>query len=308
MSNTVASLSHVSAYALSGAIASSYLVAVFISQLVAPSKPPLWRNRFQVVRARMIAVSTSSFLCCLLVWKVIKELEDGDISALALTSRHLGLPCPFVIPSILSIKPYFVIPILFLGPLYAQLLSQELPFQKNWSFQEHFSSTYFSYLGLRNHILAPITEEVTYRACILSIFKLGGISRSKMIWLAPCWFGIAHLHHMTETYKHQRRSMRTSQLAALQLAVLQTAFQFCYTTVFGWLCSFLFIRTGSLAVVIAGHSFCNTMGFPRLHMELREHPSSKISLIFAYLLGVGLFAYVLFPWSSNANSLYWPED
>ncbi len=76
MSSTVASLSHASAYALSGAIASSYLVAVFISQLVAPSKPPLWRNRFQVVRARMIAVSTSSFLCCLLVWKVIKELED----------------------------------------------------------------------------------------------------------------------------------------------------------------------------------------------------------------------------------------
>ncbi len=39
--------------------------------------------------------------------------------------------------------------------------------------------------------------------------------------------------------------MRTSQLAALQLAVLQTAFQFCYTAVFGWLCSFLFIRTGT---------------------------------------------------------------
>ncbi len=50
---------------------------------------------------------------------------------------------------------------------------------------------------------------------------------------------------MTETYKRRRRSMRASQLAALQLAVLQTAFQFCYTTVFGWLCSFLFIRTGT---------------------------------------------------------------
>ncbi|KLO07816.1 Abi-domain-containing protein [Schizopora paradoxa] len=300
MSSLDASLSHASAYALSVVVASSYLVAVFVSQLVCPSKPPLWRNRFEVVRARMVAVSISSLLSCVLVGATVQKLANEESSTLEMTLRLLGLPYAIEIPSLAFIKPYLIIPILFLGPLYAQFLSQELPFQAKWSYEEHLKPTYLTFLGMRNHVLAPITEEVTYRACVLSFFKLGGISRTKMIWLAPCWFGVAHLHHMMETCKRLGKNAR-----ALKVAILQTAFQFCYTTVFGWLCSFLFMRTGSLLVVIAGHSFCNTMGFPRLTAELQEHPSQKITLLLAYFLGVGLFAYVLFPLTDNPDSIYW---
>lgn len=37
---------------------------------------------------------------------------------------------------------------------------------------------------------APVTEEVTYRACVLSFYNIAGASRSSMVWTAPCWFGL----------------------------------------------------------------------------------------------------------------------
>ena len=40
------------------------------------------------------------------------------------------------------------------------------------------------------------------------------------------------------------------------------AFQFCYTTIFGWYVSFAFLRLGSIWPPILCHSFCNIMGFP----------------------------------------------
>lgn len=42
----------------------------------------------------------------------------------------------------------------------------------------------------------------------------------------------------------------------------QVAFQFLYTTIFGWYATFLLLRTGHWVAAVVAHTFCNLMGFP----------------------------------------------
>jgi hypothetical protein len=57
-------------------------------------------------------------------------------------------------------------------------------------------------------------------------------------------------------------------------------FQLFYTTVFGWLSAFVFLRTGHVISVFLMHWFCNHMGFPRLDILLEhKHRNSKSHLL-----------------------------
>lgn len=126
---------------------------------------------------------------------------------------------------------------------------------------------------------------------MLSLLQLSNYSRGVMIWAAPCWFGLAHIHHAYETYKRLGRTsgaLRTAMLSSRKYVVVlivqnsdlrPSVFQFIYTTVFGWLCSFLFLRTGSILVPISAHVFCNIMGFPMLPQELKEYPNRRIRML-----------------------------
>lgn len=79
----------------------------------------------------------------------------------------------------------------------------------------------------------------------------------RIVFISPLYFGIAHVHHCYEfRLTHPDTPLATSLFRSL--------FQFGYTTVFGWLATFLYLRTGSLPAVILVHSFCNWCGLPRL--------------------------------------------
>lgn len=54
-----------------------------------------------------------------------------------------------------------------------------------------------------------------------------------------------------------------------------TVFQFTYTTLFGFHCAYLFVRSGSVLPPLFAHVFCNIMGVPQLQAELRWHPHRK---------------------------------
>ncbi|PAV17768.1 Abi-domain-containing [Pyrrhoderma noxium] len=273
-------LSQSQGFWLAGLVASSYVGSVYVSLLIARPRPPLWRNEPAVIKARSLLASFSSILCCSLVYFVARSASDGGIHedtserTANLTSELLGL-------SVTPYTAYLVVPALFIGPLYTTYLAGTLPFQQNWNFQTEIVGRLTTWEGIRNYVMAPISEEVTYRACVLSIYHLAGYNRKIMIWFAPCWFGLAHIHHAFEMYK---RLGRTS--SALQMAFFSSAFQFLYTTVFGWLCSFLFLRTASIFIPISAHIFCNIMGFPAIGWELREYPNRKYYIILAYISGV----------------------
>lgn len=103
----------------------------------------------------------------------------------------------------------------------------------------------------------PVTEEITFRSAMIPLHLLAKISPGCIVFIAPLYFGIAHVHHF---YEFRLTHPGTSVAASL----LRSLFQFGYTTIFGWYATFLYLRTGSLLAVILSHTFCNYCGLPRL--------------------------------------------
>lgn len=127
-------------------------------------------------------------------------------------------------------------------------------------------------MWLRNHVVAPLSEEFTFRACMLPLL-LQSFSPMASIFITPMFFGVgkwpwfyqssysmrflykfaAHLHHMIERLR-SGMDKRT--------AVIISFFQFFYTSIFGIYSAYLFVRTGHFVAPFIAHAFCNHMGFP----------------------------------------------
>ncbi|XP_054426537.1 CAAX prenyl protease 2 isoform X3 [Pteronotus mesoamericanus] len=137
---------------------------------------------------------------------------------------------------------------------------------------------------LRNQVIAPLTEELVFRACMLPMLApCTGLGPA--VFTCPLFFGVAHFHHIFEQLRFRQSSVGS--------IILSAAFQFSYTAVFGAYTAFLFIRTGHLIGPVLCHSFCNYMGFPAVCAAL-EHPQRR-PLLAGYALGVGLFLLLLQP-------------
>ena len=68
---------------------------------------------------------------------------------------------------------------------------------------------------------------------------------------------------------------------------MQVAFQFGYTTVFGWLAAWYFVRYRHLLAAVLPHVFCNYMGMPDLSsISSHSHPCLILS---CFLSGIVLF-------------------
>ncbi len=98
-------------------------------------------------------------------------------------------------------------PALFLGPLYGQYLSRNVPFMAHWMFN-HRKNT-LDWVGIRNYIVVsatppnlyeatnyvyvfkqgPISEELVWRSCIITAYRLAGASNTFLVFLTPLSFG-----------------------------------------------------------------------------------------------------------------------
>lgn len=199
----------------------------------------------------------------------LQALSVHDI-LLAMGLRSTGLAAACTLPLLLTA-------LLFAGPLLMSWLDRRPSGPKR--------GPLLSPLAIRSYIAAPITEEAWFRCGLCSYLLLSGVSQARCIWLAPALFGASHLHHAADQVTHQGWPLRQA------LAV--SAFQFCYTSVFGWFAGFLLLRTGHMAAVVAVHSFCNFMGLPMFGAV----PSHKKATLLAatYLAGIAAFAALLLP-------------
>ena len=88
---------------------------------------------------------------------------------------------------------------------------------------------------------------------------------TRIVFVTPLIFGLAHLHHLVEFITSRTPDgRRWPPLGIIINGVLRSTFQFAYTSLFGFFAAFVFLRTGNLLVCIIAHSFCNRMGVPRL--------------------------------------------
>ncbi|KAG2619850.1 hypothetical protein PVAP13_3NG140300 [Panicum virgatum] len=124
----------------------------------------------------------------------------------------------------------------------------------------------------RNYVVAPFTEELVFRACMIPLLLCGGFKMSTIIFLSPVFFS----------------------LAGMQFYEIATdCVQLGYTVIFGWYAAFLFIRTGNLLSPIVAHVFCNMMGLPAF-----SSPQTKGVASVAFLAGSICFFCLLFPATS----------
>lgn len=102
----------------------------------------------------------------------------------ALGFRLKGLFTAFFLPLVLTA-------ILFLGPLSQQA------FNGVFKTIENPLQNFTNVLWLRNHIVAPLSEEFTFRACMLPLL-LQTFKPSTAVLITPLFFGVAHFHHIKE--------------------------------------------------------------------------------------------------------------
>ncbi|XP_047094377.1 CAAX prenyl protease 2-like [Lolium rigidum] len=136
----------------------------------------------------------------------------------------------------------------------------------------------------RNYVVAPFTEELVFRACMIPLLLCGGFKMHNIIFLSPIFFSLAHLNHLFELHQQGCNFMRSLLIVGLQLG---------YTVIFGWYAAFLFIRTGNLVSPIVAHIFCNMMGLPAF-----SSPRTRGVTSVAFMAGSVFFFYFLFPATS----------
>ncbi|KAJ7234358.1 hypothetical protein B0H12DRAFT_1212570 [Mycena haematopus] len=240
-------LSMLSSHFLAFLFGSSYVGSLYIAKnarLRFSAATPALRQHVQpgsrddpaVIRARLTAVTTATLFNCVVLYAAIaRSTAPSFDSSSAIMLSILGVRWPANFLSCLQT------PLLFLGPLYGSYLAGALPGQSNYSLHHDFLEMFTTWVGFRNYVWGPLTEEIVFRAYVLVVYAMGGATRWKMIAFAPLVFGLAHVHHAWDTYN---RLGRTND--ALTRAALSTVFQTAYTTLFGAHTSYLFLRTSSL--------------------------------------------------------------
>ncbi|KGM91759.1 CAAX prenyl protease [Paracoccidioides brasiliensis Pb18] len=239
-----------------------YVIPFYVSPSTRPS-PALSRDAPSVIKARIRAVTTSCFLSslglfCYFVYKA--NYAPSEVLRL-LGWWPMG---PLEIGKCLLLTT-----LLFMGPLFeAGIVEGEW---RDWIRGRRIAETLGGWIGWRNFVAGPITEEVIFRSIIVPLHLLTDLSPTRIVFTTPLYFGIAHVHHFYEF-------RLTHPLTNLAPSLVRTLIQFGYTTIFGWYATFLYLRTGSLPAVIVVHAFCNFCGLPRLWGRV-EAPASAIPII-----------------------------
>ncbi|BGP40075.1 CAAX prenyl protease [Rhodotorula kratochvilovae] len=277
-----------------------------------PTDDPVRRDRNHpaVIKARLLAASLATLASCAAVPAILQRAAPASYpsytAALPTAAKLLGLALPARSADLarLLAYPLGLTASLFAGSFYVLALEGELPGQVRARTWASWRAKFGGWKGWRNYVLAPLTEELSFRSCIVAASVLGGWSTKRLIFITPLWFGLAHIHHAWETYLAGGRTRQ-----ALVRGIAQSGFQFLYTTLFGWYATFLFLRTGSILPPVLVHAFCNAIGTPLLGWGLKVYPEKKLSLWGSYLAGIGTFIYGFWRWTDPAlfgGSTYWP--
>jgi prenyl protein peptidase len=162
-----------------------------------------------------------------------------------------------------------------------------------------------AWVAFRNWFAAPISEEICFRGCVCALMLSAGIDNRTVGFTSPFVFGLAHVHHIF--FPTKKDGLPVDPLSS---RLIKGGVQITYTTIFGWYCCFLFIRTGHLAAPIAAHCFCNTMGLPDFSFNHANHHLHRYRtpLFAIYFAGMALFMQLMYPLTAGFPAVvYWHD-
>ncbi|KAI9153697.1 hypothetical protein LWI28_015213 [Acer negundo] len=275
-------------------IACVFLTLFYVAILYAPTlilrlPPPSSLKNFLIRRFVCAAISSVvSLLFTALILPIRSEETSSLVGVYGIRSDHMWQAVVF---------PLSLTSLMYAGSLVLKSMLLLKSWKKNMNdgggvssdciksalqtFLDYMISMASDVMAWRNYVVAPLTEELVFRACMIPLLLCGGFKIYTVIFLCPVFFSLAHLNHLMEMYNRQNYSLlKASMAVGLQLG---------YTVVFGWYASFLFVRTGNLVSPLVAHIFCNFMGLPVMFARKR----GLVSL--AFVGGMVAFAWLLFP-------------
>ncbi|QIX02050.1 hypothetical protein AMS68_007567 [Peltaster fructicola] len=248
-----------------------YIAPFYLSPTLR-STPLSSRNAPSVIQARVRAVFLTCFACTAITAFILIEYAHATTTDLL----HLTGLWPFSALDCVSVLG--LVAVLFIGPLFEALVAdggwRELGF---YSLKE---SVWDSWIGYRNLVIAPLSEEVVFRALTIPLYLIARVDATKIVFVSPLIFGLAHVHHLVDFLKsHTLPGQKTPSAMIWFQGIVRSLFQFTYTSLFGFFEAFVFLRTGSLLATILAHSFCNCMGFPRVwgRVGVDEAPAHQVA-------------------------------
>uniref|UniRef100_D3TP37 CAAX prenyl protease 2 n=1 Tax=Glossina morsitans morsitans TaxID=37546 RepID=D3TP37_GLOMM len=257
----------------------------------------IWNNKHNrdhpaTVKRRFLSVSVVMLVAPVFLY----SFSSTELMEKVQFNELLGLRWHGLLMAILI--PYLLTMLLFLGPLCVELQSES---QKMFFDFEFWKSSFKNILWIRNHVMAPLSEEFVFRACMMPLI-LQSFSPLASVFITPLFFGVAHVHHIIE-----RLTMGMDFTTALIISLSQLA----YTTLFGFYSAYLFARTGHFIAPFLVHAFCNHMGLPDLQELWQQQLWKRILLICCYIGGfigwVLLLNMATLP-SVYKNKIFWPRQ
>jgi prenyl protein peptidase len=215
------------------------------------------RDAPTVIKARVRAVGLTCLVCVVVtvyVLAIYGRARPADVS------RLLGL---WPVDPIDILKVLALVAVLFVGPLYESIIVDGD--WREWTFSSFKEGIFDNWIGYRNLIVAPASEELVFRSLTISLYILAKVNPTRIVFTTPLIFGLAHVHHLVEFLQSRTPpGRRLPTMAVWVNGLIRSLFQFTYTSLFGFFAAFVYLRTGNLWAVIIAHSFCNWMGVPRL--------------------------------------------
>uniref|UniRef100_A0A8D8N554 CAAX prenyl protease 2 n=1 Tax=Culex pipiens TaxID=7175 RepID=A0A8D8N554_CULPI len=272
--------------------------ACFIISVIYVASLYVWRSKHDrdhpsTIKRRFFSVFVVMIISPVFVALLTSEGVFQRYSVWQIMGFRLeGLFTAIVLPLVLTAT-------LFLGPLSVTLTNG---LWRIYSEPMYWVNAVQNLMWLRNHLVAPLSEEFTFRACMLPLLLQTFRPHVAML-ITPLLFGLAHLHHIKE---------RLRDGTPLRVVLTVSFFQFFYTTIFGIYSAYLFVRSGHFAAPFVAHAFCNHMGFPDLQ-EVTSQPSERRKALFIGLYVLGFVGWiVLLPTLTTpawyANNLFWAGD
>ncbi|XP_053985198.1 CAAX prenyl protease 2 isoform X1 [Hylaeus volcanicus] len=270
------------------------LSVVYVASLYVWSTP-YNREHPSVIKKRFFSV----FIISLISPAALYFGTNEKVFQKATIWELLGLRWPGLFQA--TAIPLLLTMILYLGPLSIQgfnglwRLYTGLPFLEPM----YWLGSIRTLTWWRNQVVAPLSEEWTFRACMLPLL-LQCFTPITAIFVCSLFFGVAHFHHVIYLVGTGRK---------LKHALFTSCFQFIYTTLFGSYAAFLFVKTGHIAAPFIAHSFCNHMGFPDLSevVTLRD-PLKRAGLFSLFVIGLVAWCFLLTPMTNPTlfhNNLFW---
>ncbi|KAI9793387.1 MAG: hypothetical protein M1816_000279 [Peltula sp. TS41687] len=231
-----------------------YVVPFYLSSSTRPTVN-LSRDAPSVIRARIRAVTFSCLITSLSTFLLLTRRGRGGYHDLDFDyPKALHLLGYWPVSPLDVLKTLLLTAMLFTGPLFEKGLVEGQ--WRAWVRLQGIQQCLGGWIGWRNYIAGPTTEELVFRSCLIPLHVLSHQSPRQIVFMTPLYFGIAHVHHL---YEYKLTHPHTPFLPALA----RSLFQFGYTSVFGFYAAFVFLRTASLPAVILAHGFCNWCGLPR---------------------------------------------